>query len=71
MTIKLFGKGISPACKYCENGHSDKNGERVICAKKGGVDPDFSCKSFVYAPLKRVPHALPPLQKYEAEDFKL
>ena len=52
---KLFGNHIEPACGYCERGTASKDGNMVLCESKGVVAPFYSCRKFVYAPLKRVP----------------
>lgn len=52
---KYFGKAIEPKCEYCEAGKRAKDGDKVLCAKKGLVDAGFHCPKFVYSPLKRIP----------------
>ena len=52
---KYFGKAIEPKCEYCESGKRAKDGDKVLCAKKGLVDAGFHCPKFVYSPLKRIP----------------
>lgn len=71
MKHSLFGKNVAPACKYCENSRSDKTVSTVFCNKRGAVEPDFSCKKFVYAPLKRTYPAPPPPIKYDKSEFEL
>jgi len=67
--MKLFGKRIPPACKYCEYGSLD--GEKVLCKKRGPVDPEGRCRSYRYAPLRRIPKRAAPLPAYTEEDFRL
>ena len=50
-----FGNEIKPACAYCQFGDLSKEGDQVICEKSGNVKPDFSCKQWVYDPIKRIP----------------
>lgn len=69
MKIVLFGKRIPPACRYCE--HGKLTGDTVLCRKRGTVQPDGHCRSYEYAPLRRLPKRAAPLPKYEAEEFKL
>lgn len=71
MKFNLFGNNIEPACKYCENGKSTKDMKTVICKLKGSVEPDYNCKSFNYAPLKRIPKKRPRLPDYKKEDFEI
>lgn len=71
MKRKLFGNTIQPACRYCEKGRISTNKTAVFCKKKGVVDPDNSCRAFVYAPLKRIPHRAAALPLYRKEDFEL
>lgn len=71
MKANLFGNNIEPACTYCEHGKLVREGKSVMCKKKGVVDPNYSCKSFDYAPLKRVPKKAAPLPDYTKDDFAL
>lgn len=52
---KYFGKDIQPHCEYCEFGKRAKDGNKVLCDKRGLVDADFHCGKFTYSPLKRIP----------------
>lgn len=52
---KYFGKAIEPKCEYCEHGKRTKDGDKVLCNKKGMVDASFHCPKFQYSPLKRIP----------------
>lgn len=52
---KYFGKSIEPKCEYCESGKRAKDGDKVLCSKKGLVDAGYHCPKFVYSPLKRIP----------------
>ena len=52
---KYFGKAIEPKCEYCESGKRAKDGDKVLCQKKGLVDAGYHCPKFVYSPLKRIP----------------
>lgn len=71
MKRKFFGSKIEPACEYCEFGKQTKDGQTVLCKHHGAVAPFFSCKKFVYAPLKRKPGKVRVLQKFEKSDFTL
>jgi hypothetical protein len=42
-------------CAYCESGKRSSDGTKINCSIKGPVDLNFSCGSFKYSPLKRVP----------------
>lgn len=52
---KYFDKTIAPKCDYCQFGKRTKAGNKVLCEKKGLVEPGYSCGKFVYSPLKRIP----------------
>ncbi len=67
----LFGNNIEPACSCCEFGRPSSDQAMVVCRKFGPVAPYYSCKKFVYDPLKRVPKRMPPLPAFAAADFEL
>lgn len=71
MKIKLFGQNVSPACKYCELGRVSTDLAVVFCKKKGVVQPDSCCRSFDYAPLKRIPPRMNPMPLFSPEDFEI
>ncbi len=71
LKFNLFGNNIEPACQYCENGKSSKDLKTVICKKRGSVEPSFSCRSYIYAPLKRIPKKPVALPSYTNQDFEL
>lgn len=52
---KYFDKNITPKCDYCHFGKRAKDGNKILCEKRGLVDAAFSCGKFSYSPLKRVP----------------
>ncbi len=52
---KYFGKSIEPRCEYCEFGKRAKDGNKVLCSKKGLVEGSDHCPKFIYSPLKRIP----------------
>ena len=52
---KYFDKKIQPKCDYCQFGKRAKDGDKVLCEKRGLVDASFSCGKFTYSPLKRIP----------------
>ena len=52
---KYFDKNIQPKCDYCQFGRRTKDGNKVLCEKRGMTDREFSCGKFVYSPLKRIP----------------
>ncbi|MGI5970958.1 MAG: hypothetical protein ACOX7P_04450 [Oscillospiraceae bacterium] len=66
----LFRKDIEPACAYCVN--SDGEYEQLRCLRKNiSVEPQQSCWSFKYDPLRRTPIRSPFLSEMDGEDFKL
>lgn len=67
MTVKLYND-LPAACQYCERSKMDELG--MTCLKKGVVEPDDSCRAFVYDPLKRVPRQLPRLPEFDPDEFK-
>lgn len=52
---KYFDKNIQPKCDYCQFGKRAKDGNKVLCEKKGLVESNYSCSKFSYSPLKRIP----------------
>lgn len=68
---KLFGNGIKPACKYCEEAFSRLDDDKVMCMKRGIVSTDYSCRKFRYNPLLRVPPRPLALEKLEKAEFEL
>lgn len=52
---KYFDKHIEPKCDYCQFGRRAKDGNKVLCEKRGIVECSFSCNKFIYSPLKRIP----------------
>lgn len=70
---KLFDEKITPRCVYCAKG-APLDGGKILCARKGVVEPNGFCGHFRYDPLKRVPPkpAPPPdFSKLSDEDFRL
>ncbi|MBE6638730.1 MAG: hypothetical protein E7616_04655 [Ruminococcaceae bacterium] len=56
---------ITPSCRYCENAASIRDGETMVCTKKGVVSAGFVCRKYAFDPLKRHPRPRPKLQKLE------
>ncbi len=52
---RYFDKSIAPKCDYCQYGKRARDGNKVLCEKRGLVDREYSCTKFVYSPLKRIP----------------
>ncbi len=52
---KYFDKHMAPKCDYCQFGRRAKDGNKVLCEKRGLVDCNYSCSKFIYSPLKRIP----------------
>ena len=48
---KYFDKHIDPKCDYCRFGKRAKDGNKVLCEKRGLVDCNYSCSKFIYSPL--------------------
>lgn len=69
---KFFNKKIEPRCEYCSGGYLSSDGKKVLCKKKGIVEKGFSCRSFDYDPLLRVPRPkAPELPTFDPEEFKI
>lgn len=68
---KLFGASIAPACKYCEHVMQTFEGDKKLCDKRGVVEPNHKCRSFIYDPLKRIPRRPLPTPKFDGSDFEL
>jgi hypothetical protein len=66
-----FSSDIPPACTYCRYGFPSRDSERILCERVGIVPPDYSCRRFIYCPLKRIPKRAPKLPSYTKEDFEL
>lgn len=68
----LFRKKIERSCSYCQHGTAMNDGQ-ILCAKKGIVVPEYSCRKFVYNPCKRIPPKMKALDvdKYDEIDFSL
>lgn len=66
---KFFGNNIQIECKYCTKS-SDYDGASV-CKLGRYLEPDGSCRHFVYDPLKRTPLNVPPLKAHSEDEFKL
>lgn len=67
----FFDTEIPPACEYCRHGFPTRDTSRLLCEKSGIVAPHYSCKKYVYCPLKRIPKRAPRLPSYTKEDFEL
>lgn len=71
MKRKILGDNITPKCCYCKNGCLSADGKHVLCEKAGVLELDYSCKKYVYDPLKRVPQHPTDAMEFTAEDFRL
>ncbi len=71
MKNKLFLAKVDPACLYCEHGRPASDGVMILCEKRGIVSPFYTCRRFLYCPLKRVPKRQPKLPEFSAEEFAL
>ena len=56
-------------CLYCENASPLPNSDEVICKTKGVVSEDYSCRKFLYDPLKRIPNQAPKLPSIDPDDL--
>ncbi len=46
---------IEKVCAYCEYAASLKDKDFMLCNSRGVVASSFSCRKFLYDPLKRIP----------------
>jgi len=69
--IRLFNPNIEPCCAYCEHGTLTKDGQAILCRRRGVMLPGSSCRKFTYDPILRIPSRPPKLPKFDAEDFSL
>lgn len=53
--MKKKSPEIDRLCKYCEWASSLNDPDRMLCHKKGIVNAGYSCRAFLYDPLKRDP----------------
>lgn len=68
----LFRKKMPRSCSYCQHG-TILNEDEVLCAKRGVVCTNRTCRKFAYDPCKRIPPKAKAsdFQRYEQEDFSL
>lgn len=68
----LFRKKIARSCQYCSHA-STLNDAEVLCAKRGIISVEKSCRKFSYDPCKRIPAKAKAsdFSKYDTEDFSL
>lgn len=62
---------IEKKCCYCENSAPIRETTGYICKKKGVVSYNFTCKKFVFDPLKLSPALPAKILKFSPEDFKI
>lgn len=62
---------IEKRCCYCENASPIRETTGYICNKKGIVPFNFSCKKFVFDPLKLSPLLPAKALQFSPEDFQL
>ncbi len=71
MKQSLFRADMTPRCEYCENGKRLPTETEVLCREKGIVELGYSCKKFIYDPLKRQPGQGGIENDFTAADFQL
>ena len=49
------------SCSFCRFAQPVTDRDEMLCQKKGIVPGGFSCRAFIYDPLKRVPRRAPAL----------
>ena len=56
---KASERELPEICRYCVNAHKLFDSETMLCEKKGVVSCRYTCRRFVYDPLKHVPFQAP------------
>ena len=64
-------KDAEKYCEYCRYAVTVSLTDDMICEKRGIVSKDYSCRKFIYDPLKRMPRKLPaiPIPEDLADDI--
>lgn len=57
--MKKRSEETPKVCEFCQFASALSVGEDMICEKKGVVGREYSCRHFIYDPLKRVPKRFP------------
>jgi hypothetical protein len=70
-SAKNIDKMIEKRCCYCEYAAPIHETTGYICNKKGIVPYNFSCKKFVFDPLKLSPMLPAKTLRFSPEDFQL
>ena len=65
----FFRSDIPVRCEHCARSLSGEEG--TVCSLGRSLSETGKCRKFHYDPLKRTPQNLPPLRKYNPEDFQL
>ena len=47
------------SCAFCRFAQPVTDRDEMLCRKKGIVPGEYSCRAFIYDPLKRVPRRAP------------
>ena len=71
MTKENLDSVIEKRCCYCESASAIHETTGYICNKKGVVPYNFSCKKFIFDPLKLAPKLPAKILQFEAADFDL
>ena len=62
---------IEKKCCYCENAAAIRDTNGYICKKKGVVSYNFTCKKFVFDPIKLSPMLPAKTLQFSSEDFEI
>jgi hypothetical protein len=54
-------------CAFCEMGTRMIDEESVLCKKRGPVSSDYTCRKFVFDPLKETPCPSSSIKKMKME----
>jgi hypothetical protein len=62
---------IEKRCCYCESASPIRETTGYICNRKGVVPYNFSCRKFIFDPLKLAPRLPAKTLQFSPEDFSL
>jgi len=63
MVTKMKKESDNPKiCEFCRFAAEISVTGDMLCAHRGAVDKEYTCRKFVYDPLKRVPRRLPAIE---------
>jgi len=64
-------RSIEKKCCYCEHAMPIRETTGYICKRKGVVSYNFTCKKFIFDPIKLVPVLPAKPLRFSPDDFKI